>query len=99
MELFSFLVKELVTVLIVVIPIVIQNSNERKRDKNIYCESIKCLLRNDMLAIFDSCKTEKKITKYQLQSFTYMYKQYKSMKGNSFIDEINDQIHKFELVD
>lgn len=33
-------------------------------------EAVKCSLRNDMLEIWDKCKDTKKITKYQLESFT-----------------------------
>ena len=93
----TFIIKEIVSILIVVIPILIQNAKERKKDKNVYCESIKCLLRNAMLGIYDKCKDDKKITLYQKQSFNYMFEQYKSMKGNSFIDDLKEQIDSFEL--
>ena len=83
----------------VAIPVILQNRKERENDKDIYVESIKCLLRNDMLSIYDKCSKDCEITKYQLQSFSYMYKQYKSMNGNSFIDDINEQVHKFNLID
>lgn len=59
----------------------------------------KCSLRNDMLDIWDKCKDSKKITKYQLQSFEYSYDLYKKLKGNSFIDEINERIKDFDLID
>jgi hypothetical protein len=59
----------------------------------------KCSLRNDMLDIYDRCKDQKQITKYQLQSFEYSYDLYKKLKGNSFIDEIQERIKEFELID
>ena len=62
-------------------------------------EATKCSLRNDMLTIYDSCKKDKQITKYQLQAFTYSYEAYKKLKGNSFIDEIYSIIKMFELID
>lgn len=62
-------------------------------------KAIKCSLRNDMLDIYDRCKTEKKITRYQLQSFNYSYDLYKRLKGNSFITEIKEKISKFEELD
>lgn len=62
-------------------------------------EATKCSLRNDMLSIYDRCKEKKQITKYQLQSFDYSYEQYKKLRGNSFIDDINVVVEKFEIVD
>lgn len=60
-------------------------------------EAIKCLLRNDILSIYDRCKDTKKITRYQLQSVHLSYSIYKKFKGNSFIDEIMEEIKGFEI--
>lgn len=62
-------------------------------------KSTKCTLRNDILNIYDRCKEQKSITRYQLQSITYSYDRYKKLKGNSFVDEIMEKIKDFELVD
>jgi hypothetical protein len=61
-------------------------------------DAIKCLLRNDILAIYDKCKADKKITRYQLQSVHLSYSIYKKLKGNSFIDEIMEEIKGFEII-
>ena len=60
--------------------------------------AVKCLLRNDILAIYDKCKENKKITRYQLQSTHLSYSIYKKLKGNSFVDEIMEEIKEFEMV-
>jgi hypothetical protein len=60
-------------------------------------EAVKCLLRNDILGIYDKCKDTKKITRYQLQSVHLSYEIYKKLKGNSFIDEIMEEIKEFEI--
>lgn len=62
-------------------------------------KSIKCILRNEILDIYDRCKEKGEITRYQLQSIMYSYDRYKKLKGNSFIDEIVDRIQNFELID
>ena len=62
-------------------------------------EAIKCSLRNDILSIYDRCKDEKKITRYQLQSVHLTYTIYKKLGGNSFIDEIMEEIKEFEIID
>lgn len=62
-------------------------------------KSTKCTLRNDILDIYDRCKEQKAITRYQLQSLMYSYDRYKKLHGNSFVDEIVERVDKFELVD
>lgn len=61
--------------------------------------AVKCLLRNDILNIYDRNKKAKTITKYELQSVLLSYKIYKKLKGNSFVDEIMEEIKKFTIVD
>ena len=61
-------------------------------------DAIKCLLRNDILSIYDKCKDAKTITRYQLQSVHLSYSIYKKLKGNSFIDEIMGEIKEFEII-
>lgn len=62
-------------------------------------EATKCSLRNDILEIYDRCKDKKQITKYQLESIEYSYKQYKALKGNSFVDRIYKEVQTFEIID
>ena len=61
--------------------------------------AIKCSLRNDILEIWDRCKQNKTITKYQLQAIELSYTEYKKLKGNSFVDDIHERVKKFEIVD
>lgn len=62
-------------------------------------KAILCVLRNDILDIYDRCKESGKITHYQLQSIKYSYAIYKKLGGNSFVDEIIEKAKKFELID
>ena len=62
-------------------------------------EAVKCLLRNDILGIYDRCKPTRQITRYQLQSAHLSYTIYKKLGGNSFIDEIMEEIKDFEIID
>lgn len=62
-------------------------------------EATKCSLRNDILSIYDRCKDNKKITKWQLESIEYSYKQYKALKGNSFIEALMEKVEDFEIID
>lgn len=60
--------------------------------------AVKCLLRNDILYIYDKCKDTKEITRYQLQSVHLSNSIYKKLKGNSFIDEIMEEIKGFKII-
>ena len=62
-------------------------------------ESTKCSLRNDILNIYDRCKDSKKITKWQFESILYSYKQYKALKGNSFVENLVEKVKNFEIID
>ena len=63
-------------------------------------ETLKCMLRKDILDIYDKCKETKQITEFQLQSVTYSYDVYKKLGGNSFIDTIVlKKIPEFEVVE
>lgn len=62
-------------------------------------EATKCSLRNDILNIYDRCKDTKKITKWQLESIEYSYKQYKALKGNSFVEALIEKVEKFDVID
>jgi hypothetical protein len=62
-------------------------------------KGIKCSLRNDILDIYDRCKSTKRITRYQLQSIKYSYDVYKKLKGNSFVEDIVKEVNEFKIVD
>ena len=59
---------------------------------------MKCQLRSEMLHIYYNHKDTKQIRQYELENFVYLYKAYKSLKGNSFIDKINKEVMKWEVI-
>lgn len=61
-------------------------------------EGVKCLLRAEMLRIYRDNKGERKISQYELEQFFDCYKSYKRLKGNSFIEEIKNDISSWEIV-
>ena len=60
---------------------------------------MKCQLRSDMLHIYYEHKDDKKIRQYELENFIYLYKAYKALKGNSFIDKINSEVLSWEVIE
>lgn len=51
-----------------------------------------CLLRQKMLDIYYANRDRRMLRQYEAENFMLMYKSYKSMGGNSFIDEVHDHV-------
>ena len=60
-------------------------------------QGIKCLLRSEMLRTYYHNKEKEKIRQYELENFIALYKAYKALKGNSFIDKINEEVMSWEV--
>ncbi len=62
-------------------------------------EGVRCQLRADILSTYYKCKDAKKIRQYEAEHFDKCYHAYKALKGNSFIDEIYNKAHKWEVIE
>ena len=61
-------------------------------------QGIKCLLRSEMLRTYYGNKETGTIRQYELENFIKLYKAYKALKGNSFIDKIYKEVMTWEVV-
>lgn len=61
-------------------------------------EGQKCSLRADMLRTYYNNRESDTIRQYEKENFIYMYKAYKALGGNSFIDDIYEEIRHWEVV-
>lgn len=61
-------------------------------------EGVKCSLRNDILQIYDMCKSDKKITEYQYEALLKSAELYFKLRGNSFVKEIVNKIKNWEVI-
>lgn len=59
---------------------------------------MRCQLRSEMLRIYYHHKESGKIRQYELENFVFLYKAYKSLKGNSFIDKIYKEVMEWEVI-
>lgn len=59
---------------------------------------MKCLLRSEMLHTYYHNKDREKIRQYELENFVFLYKAYKALKGNSFIDKIYNEVMTWEVI-
>ena len=58
---------------------------------------IKCLLRSEMLNTYYRHKDSEKIRQYELENFILLYRAYKALRGNSFIDKIHKEVMSWEV--
>ena len=61
-------------------------------------QGIKCLLRSEMLRTYYGNKETGKIRQYELENFIHLYKAYKALRGNSFIDKIYKEVMAWEVI-
>ncbi len=59
---------------------------------------MKCLLRSEMLRAYYHNKDRERIRQYELENFVLLYKAYKALKGNSFIDKIYEEVMSWEVI-
>lgn len=61
-------------------------------------QGLKCLLRSEMMRTYYHNKGADKIRQYELENFILLYKAYKAIKGNSFIDKIYKEVMEWEVI-
>lgn len=61
-------------------------------------EGQKCQLRAAMLHTYYRNLEQKQIRQYEMENFLQMYQAYKAMHGNSFIDEIHEEVTSWKIV-
>ena len=61
-------------------------------------QGIKCLLRSEMLRTYYHNKDSETIRQYELENFIALYKAYKALRGNSFIDKIYKEVMSWEVI-
>lgn len=58
----------------------------------------RCLLRNEMTKIYYRHREERKIRQFEYENFDFLYKAYKRLKGNSFVDHIRKEVEEWEVI-
>ena len=68
----------------------------KKRDIN-QEEALKCLLRSNITSKYYVYSELKEIPLYEKENINYMYEQYKSMNGNSYVSGLVEEINKLPI--
>lgn len=59
--------------------------------------SAKCQLRSEMLRIYYKNKEDKAIHQFEYENFSELYKAYKALGGNSFIDKVWNEVQRWDI--
>lgn len=59
---------------------------------------LKCMLRSDMLRTYYKHNADEKIRQHERENFEAEYRAYKALGGNSFIDEIHEEVAKWKIL-
>ncbi len=83
------LIAEIGVLLGVIIPVIISIQK--------IANGTKCQLRSEMLRIYYNHKDTQTIRQYEYENFIMLYEAYKTLKGNSFIDKIYDEVSSWQI--
>ena len=61
-------------------------------------EGQRCLLRADMLRTYYKHRDSDQIRQHEKENFIFEYKAYKALGGNSFIDDIYEEVRRWEVI-
>lgn len=61
-------------------------------------ESVKCLLRSEIVRIYYANRGRQALHAFEYQNVAMLYHAYKEMGGNSFVDRIWEEIQGWEII-
>ena len=61
-------------------------------------EGQRCLLRSEILHTYYKHREQKVIRQYEYENVVFVYKAYKALGGNTFVDHIYNEINEWEVV-
>ncbi len=70
---------------------------EHKNQEGNQQKALKCLLRSAITKIYYKYTDLGYIPRYEKENVSYLYSQYKAMKGNSYVDEIYPKIMELPI--
>lgn len=60
-------------------------------------EGMRCLLRSDMLHTYYKHSEQEQLRQYEAEEFKKSYAAYKSLGGNSFIDDVSAEVSHWKI--
>lgn len=103
-EIWVAIITSVCSLLGVIITVEVSNKKQAKKNKDDsekksedIKEGLKCLLRSKMLETYYKRQKSKQIRQFELENFIHLYESYKALGGNSFIDEVHEEVMKWKI--
>lgn len=61
-------------------------------------ESVKCLLRSEIVRIYYANRERKTLHSFEYENVSMLYRAYKEMGGNSFVDRIWEEMATWDII-
>lgn len=87
-----------ITTIVATAMIFIKPLKKRATEMQAERDGWKCLLRAKMLDVYYKNIDTKTIRQYEFENFLHMYSAYKAMGGNSFIDQVHEEVTSWRVV-
>ena len=87
-----------VTVILAALALLVKPLRDKLLGLDKLSDALKCQLRHDMLHTYYRHREDHTIRQYELEDFLFLYRGYKALGGNSFIDRIKSEIDEWEVV-
>ena len=87
-----------ITALVAALSVLIKPIRERLFQSKRSIEGEKCLLRSEMLRIYYKNLDSKVIHQFEMENFLKLYDAYKALGGNSFIEEVHEEVSKWTII-
>ena len=87
-----------VTVILAALAMLIKPIRSKLLGLDNLTDALKCQLRHDMLHTYYRHREDRTIRQYELEDFLFLYRGYKALGGNSYIDRIKREIDEWEVV-
>ena len=69
-----------------------------KKDNKSEREGLQCLIRSDILRLYREHQKEQAMPEYEFECLNRLYKSYKDLGGNSFIDKLYEDIQEWDVI-
>lgn len=86
-----------VTIIIGAVALFIKPVRDKVLGFDKFKDALKCGLRHNMLHTYYKNRESQTIRQYEFEDFLYLYRGYKALGGNSFIDKIKSEIDEWEV--
>lgn len=87
-----------VTVILAAVAMLVKPLRNKLLGLDKLADALRCQLRHDMLHTYYRRQEDRTIRQYELEDFLFLYRGYKALGGNSFIDRIKDEVDDWEVM-